>query len=341
MQYRRLGRTGIQVSPFCLGCMNFGGSTDDSGAVEIIDKALDSGINFIDTANAYNNGKSEEIVGRALKGKRRKVILATKVHHPMDPDDPNGWNITRRHIIEQCDESLRRLKTDYIDLYQLHRPAAEIPIDESLRALDDLVKAGKVRYIGTSSFPSWQILESLWVSKELGLNRFISEQPPYNLLDRRIERELVPMSRNYGLALITWSPLARGFLTGKYSRTNIPEDSRFHTEKGYGGFFPEWIKDHLSERSFELMELIEIMAGEKKCKPIHIALAWIQSKPFIASTIIGPRTVAQLDDYLESMNVEITKEDEERINRISAQGEHIVSYYGPPLADFSEKKYHW
>lgn len=344
MEYRNLGRTGIKVSPLCLGCMNFGGSTDEKTSYEIIDNAISEGINFIDTANAYNEGRSEVVLGSALKnsGKRDRIILSTKVHHPMNPDDPNGWNITRRHIIEQCEASLKRLKTDYIDLYQLHRPDPNIPIDESLRALDDLVKAGKVRYIGTSSFPSWQILESLWVSKEYGLNRFISEQPPYNLLDRRVERELASMAKSYGIALITWSPTARGFLTGKYKKNmGLPGDSRFNTEQKYGGFFPDWIKDHLSNESFDLLDLVEQMAIEKNCKPVHIPIAWNLSRDFITSTIMGPRTVDQLNDYLDAIKIKITDEDEKRIDFKSKPGEHIVSYYGPPLADFSPKLFHW
>lgn len=344
MKYRNFGRTGLKVSPLCLGTMNFGSVTNKEDAGAIIDKSINCGINFIDTANAYNMGKSEEILGSVLQqnGKRDKLIISTKVHHPMDPDDPNGWNIHRRHIIEQCEASLKRLKTDYIDLYQLHRPDPSIPIDESLRAMDDLVRAGKVRYIGTSSFPSWQIIESLWASKEYNLNRFVSEQPPYNLLDRRIERELVPMAQSYGIALITWSPLARGFLTGKYSRKQaMPENSRFNTEKEYGGFFPDWIQDHLSEESFRVLEVIETLAEEKNCSPVHIALAWNLSRPFITSTLMGPRTADQLDTYIKAMDIELNENDLSRIDKVSKPGEHIVSYYGAPLADFSPKKFRW
>ncbi|MDA3900288.1 MAG: aldo/keto reductase [Spirochaetes bacterium] len=344
MKYKSFGRTGVQVSPLCLGCMNFGSSTNEKAAQAIVDSSIDAGINFIDTANAYNGGKSEELLGVSLKNnkKRDRIVLATKVHHPMDPNDPNSANIHRRHIIEQCNASLKRLKTDYIDLYQLHRPDPGIPIDESLRALDDLIRAGKIRYIGTSSFPSWQIIESLWVSKEYHLNRFISEQPPYNLLDRRIERELASMAMSYHIALITWSPSARGFLTGKYSKNkSMPNDSRFNTEKKYGGFFPEWIQDHLSDASFRILDVVQEIAKEKKCDPIHISIAWCLSRPFITSTLMGPRTTDQLSDYLKALTITITDEDEKRINEVSKPGEHVVSYYGAPLADFSPKKYHW
>ncbi|HWC30382.1 MAG TPA: aldo/keto reductase, partial [Dehalococcoidia bacterium] len=197
MQYRPLGRTGVQVSYVCLGAMMFGGRTQPEDAYAIIDEALDRGINFIDTANVYNAGHSEEAVGEALKrrGVRDRVVLATKVHGRMDADDPNAMGNSRRHIIQQCEASLRRLQTDWIDLYQLHRPQSDIPIDETLRAMEDLVRSGKVRYIGTSTFAAWQLVESFGVSDRLVLSRFICEQPPYNLVDRRVERELLPMAR--------------------------------------------------------------------------------------------------------------------------------------------------
>lgn len=344
MEYRNFGRTGIKISPLSLGCMNFGGPTRKKESEMIIGKALEYGINLFDTANAYNKGRSEEILGQTLKNNkmRKRIILSTKVHHPMDSSDPNSYSVHRRHIIRECEMSLKRLKTDYIDLYQLHRPDPEIPVDESLRALDDLIKAGKVRYIGTSSFPSWQIIESLWVSKEFGLNRMVSEQPPYNLLDRRIERELASMSLSYGIALITWSPLARGFLTGKYpNRTKLPSNSRFSTERKYDGFFPNWIDDHLSDPANRVLKTIEKIADDKGCSLTHIAIAWSLSRQFITSTLIGPRTIEQLDDYMKSLDITITSNDEELINNVIKPGEHIVSYYGEPLADFSPKKYNW
>ena len=229
MEYRSLGRTGVQVSILCLGCMNFGFPTPEDESMTIIDTAIDQGVNFLDTANVYNRGRSEEIVGKALKrnNKRSQIVLATKVHGRMDDDDILAAGNNRRHIIAQCEASLRRLQTDYIDLYQIHRPDASVPIDETLRALDDLIRSGKVRYVGTSTFPAWQVMESLWMAKELGLNRFVTEQPPYHLLDRSIERELIPLAQTYGLAILPWSPLARGFLSGKYQRgQEIPGDSR-------------------------------------------------------------------------------------------------------------------
>ncbi|TVR64512.1 MAG: aldo/keto reductase, partial [Spirochaetaceae bacterium] len=219
MEYRQLGRTGVKVSPLCLGCMMFGGKTEPKESYSIIDRAIEAGINFLDTANVYSRGRSEQVTGDALKRnkKRASIVLATKVHGKMADDDPNASGNTRRHIIEQCEASLTRLSTDYIDLYQIHRPQSDVPIDETLRALDDLIRAGKVRYIGTSTYGAWQAVESLWVSEKLGLNRFVCEQPPYNILDRRIERELLPMAMTYGYATIPWSPLAGGLLTGKYT----------------------------------------------------------------------------------------------------------------------------
>ncbi|MCB0049972.1 MAG: aldo/keto reductase, partial [Caldilinea sp.] len=213
MQYRSLGRTGVQVTPLCLGAMNFGGPTDEAESIAIINRALDGGINFIDTANVYNAGESERIVGKALQqnGRRDEIVLATKVFGKMG-EGPNEQGVTRYHIIKACEDSLRRLQTDRIDLYQLHRPSLTVPQDETLRAFDDLVRAGKVRYIGCSTFPAWKVMEALGVSQEEHLVRYISEQPPYNLLDRRIENELVPLAQAHGLALLPWSPLAGGIL---------------------------------------------------------------------------------------------------------------------------------
>ena len=186
MEYRSLGRTGIKVSKLCLGCLTFGAATEPEDSYDMVDRAIDAGINFLDTANQYSLGKSEEVTGEALKrnGKRNRIVLATKVYRVMSEDDPNAAGASRRHIIEQCEASLKRLQTDYIDLYQIHRPSVDVPIDETLRALDDLITSGKVRYIGSTTFPAWKLVESLWASKEHGLNRFVSEQPPYNLLDR-------------------------------------------------------------------------------------------------------------------------------------------------------------
>ncbi|NQU44809.1 aldo/keto reductase [bacterium] len=322
MEYRNYGRTGIKVTPLCLGCMMFGGRTTKEDSADIIDRALNGGLNFLDTANAYSRGLSEEAVGAALarNGKRDRIILATKVFAPMDKEDPNMQGNSRRHIIQQCDASLKRLQTDYIDIYQIHRPMPEIAIDETLRALDDLVRAGKVRYIGTSTFASWQIMEGLWASKELGLNRFVSEQPPYNLLDRSIERELIPMAQTYGLALIPWSPLAGGFLTGKYRRgQEPPEGARLKKN-------PRTDKV-LVDSAFDVLEGAEAIAKDKGCSVSQLALAWCAQQPGITSAIIGPRTMEQLEDNLKALDVDITEEDRKRIDEVIAPGESVSLYY--------------
>lgn len=335
MEYRPLGRTGVQVSPLCLGAMMFGGKTSPADSAAIIDRALDAGINFIDTANVYNQGRSEEAVGEALQrnGQRQRVILATKVHGRMG-DDPNAMGNTRRHIIEQCEASLRRLKTDWIDLYQVHRPQPGVPIDETLRALDDLVRAGKVRYIGSSTFAAWQLVESLWVSKEYRLERFVCEQPPYNLLDRRIERELIPMAQAYGLALIPWSPLAGGLLTGKYHRNAPPPgDSRYANLDANPMY-----RRRLNDAIWDVIEPLEELAREKGTTISRLALAWCMHQPGITSPIIGPRTMAQLEDNLAALEVAITDEDRRAIDRIIRPGTHVSPYYE---ADWSAPAYRW
>ena len=335
MEYRSLGRTGVQVSALCLGCMMFGGRTEPEDSYPIIDRAIDAGINFLDTANVYSRGRSEEVTGQALKnnGKRHSVVLATKVHGTMDDDDPNARGNSRRHIIEQCEASLRRLQTDYIDLYQLHRPQPDIPIDETLRALDDLIRAGKVRYIGTSTFAAWQIVESLWVAKELGLNRFVSEQPPYNMLDRRIERELLPMLQTYGIASLPWSPLAGGLLTGKYRRGEEPPDgSRFDRDM-HEANRQRWESDF-----FSVVEGLDELVAEKDCTMAQLALAWCVRQPGVTSPIIGPRTMEQLVDNLGALDVAITDGDRARIDNLVAPGSNLAPYYE---ANFGPHPHRW
>lgn len=335
MDYRPLGRTGIRVSPLCLGAMMFGGKTSPADSAAIIDRALDAGINFIDTANVYNQGRSEEAVGEALQrnGRRSQVILATKVHGRMG-DDPNAMGNTRRHIIEQCEASLRRLKTDWIDLYQVHRPQPDVPIDETLRALDDLVRSGKVRYIGSSTFAAWQLVESLWVAKEYGLERFVCEQPPYNLLDRRIERELLPMAQSYGFGIIPWSPLAGGLLTGKYRRNAPPpEDSRYANLDANPLY-----RRRMNDAIWDVIEPLDTLAQEKGTTLSRLALAWCIHQPGVTSPIIGPRTMEQLEDNLGALEVTITDEDRKAIDRIIPPGTHVAPYYE---ADWRAGAYRW
>ena len=333
MEYRSLGRTGTKVSALCLGCLMFGGRTNETDSMDIIDRAIDGGINFFDTANMYVRGRSEEMVGKAFKrnGKRAQIVLATKVHFRMDDEDPNAQGNGRRHIIEQCEASLRRLQTDYIDLYQIHRPCSDIPIDETLRALDDLIRAGKVRYIGSSTFAAWQVVESLWASKELGLNRFICEQPPYHLLDRSIERELVPMAQTYGTALIPWSPMAGGFLTGKYRRGEArPTDARYQDENENTDLF--------SDAAFNVLDVVLAIAAEKGCTPSQFALAWCAQQPGITSPIVGVRTMEQLEDNLGAIDVQVTDEERERIDEVAPPGGVITRYY---RADFGPHLFRW
>jgi aryl-alcohol dehydrogenase-like predicted oxidoreductase len=336
VEYRNLGRTGVKVSEICLGCMMFGGRTDEEDSADIIDRAIDEGVNFLDTANVYSTGASEEVVGKALRrnGKRDAIVLATKVHGVMDEDDPNAAGNHRRHIIEQCEASLRRLQVDHIDLYQIHRPSSDVPIDETLRALDDLICVGKVRYVGTSTYAAWQLVEALWAAKELGLNRFMSEQPPYHLLDRRIERELVPFAQTYGVALIPWSPLAGGFLTGKYSRdeSQSPEDSRYGLQPRRMG------RNHFTDESFDILETVQAIASEKNCTPGQVALAWCKVKPGVTSPIIGPRTMEQLEDNLGAVDISLDENDHERLDVVALPGRARVPYYE---ADFGPHPFRW
>ena len=334
MEYRQLGRTGIKVSTLCLGCMMFGGKTSPEDSYTIIDRAIAAGINFLDTANVYSRGRSEEVTGEAIKrsGKRQKLVLATKVHGVMDEEDVNASGNSRRHIIQQCEASLRRLHTDYIDLYQIHRPQSSIPIDETLRALDDLIRAGKVRYIGTSTFAAWQVMESLMVSKELGLNRFICEQQPFHILDRRAERELLPLARTYGIATIPWSPLAGGLLTGKYDRnTPPPADSRFADV----ATTPR-LQARMVEAIFDVLDGLKPIADAKNCTLSQLALAWCASQPGVTSPIIGPRTMEQLEDNLGALAITLSAEDQAAIDRLVPPGRMVSPFYE---ADFGPHQY--
>ncbi len=316
----------------------FGGRASPNESAAIIDRAIDTGINFLDTANVYNDGKSEEAVGAALRknGHRHHIVLATKVHgnmHRGDTLDPNQSGNSRRQIIEQCEASLRRLQTDWIDLYQIHRPQPECAIDETLRALDDLVRSGKVRYIGSSTFAAWQVIESLWVSKEYGLNRFVTEQPPYNLLDRQIERELIPALASYGFGIIPWSPLAGGFLSGKYKRAGSQPEGRF--QDGTHMRAPALLG---SERAFDVVEALQRFALEKSITVSQLALAWTVQQPHITSPIIGPRTLEQFEDNSKALDVKLSAEDLAHIDRISPPGGVIVPFY---QAAFGASPHRW
>ena len=308
MNYRPFGRTGVKVSPYCLGEMMFGaiGNPDHEECTRIIHKALDAGINFVDTADRYNKGESEEIVGKALKGRRDNVVIGTKVYGPMG-DDPNQQGGSRRWITRAVEDSLRRLQTDYIDLYQLHRPTPDTDIEETLSVFTDLVRAGKIRMFGTSTFPASDILDAQWVAERRGLSRFRGEQQPYSILNRGIEREVLPICQRFGMGVTAWSPLAKGMLTGKYRKgRKTPETLR-------AKYFPKMMSD---ERSLDVVEELILVAESTGLSLTHMALAFVVSHPAITSAIIGPRTMEQFDDLLAGSEVKLDDATIDRIDEI-------------------------
>jgi 1-deoxyxylulose-5-phosphate synthase len=321
MEYRTLGRTGVKVSPLCLGAMNFPEPSGEKESSDIINRALDGGINFIDTANVYNGGESEKIVGKTLKknGRRHEVVLATKVYGTMG-EGPNDGGVSRYHIIQSCEDSLRRLKTDHIDLYQLHRPGLTVPQDETLRAFDDLVRAGKVRYIGCSTHPAWMVMEALAISEKNNLARYVSEQPPYNLLDRRIENELVPLAQKYEMALLPWSPLAGGILAGRYNDPkNFPEGSR--ASKG------EWFARRVNRAGIEVAQKLEKMAAERGLTITQLALLWVKDQPGVTSPIIGPRTMQHLEDALGILDKSLDEADIPLFDELVHPGNALADFH--------------
>lgn len=321
MEYRIFGRTGVRVSPLCLGAMNFGDATSEADSLRIVHRALDAGINFIDTANVYNQGRSEEILGRALQGRRQQVFLATKVHGTVGPG-PNDQGNSRLHIFKAVEDSLRRLQTDTIDLYQVHRPRFEIPQDETLSALTDLVRAGKVRYIGCSTHPAWLVMEALALSERYGLARYVSEQPPYNLLDRRIENELVPLALRYNLALMPWAPLAQGVLAGRYtSRADLPQDSRAGRKPG--SIYDERVTERGVAAGLRFVEL----ARQSGKTPGQLALLWCKDQPGITSPIVGPRTLEQLEDLLPVLEMTLSEAERQACDEINPPGGVITNFF--------------
>ncbi len=326
MEYRNLGRTGVRVSSLCLGTMMFGRRANEQDSVAIVHAALEKGINFVDTANAYSAGASERFVGTALQGGRRaSVVLATKAFFPQDQKDPNARGLSRRHLIEACEASLKRLQTDWIDLYQLHRSQSDSPLDETLRGLDDLIRQGKVRYIGTSMFPAWKSVEALWAAKELGLNRFVSEQMAYNLLDRTAEREVIPAAQTFGLALLPWAPLCGGLLTGKYRRDDQSAAGRWQGGKDNFG-------RPATPAAYDVVEGLVALAKEKGCTPSQLALAWNASQPGITAPIIGPRTLEQLLDNAGAAQIEVTVADRARLDALAPPWTATLRYYDAALS---------
>ena len=289
MEYRRMGRSGLEVSAVGLGTNNFGRSMDAREAEAVVRKCADVGINMIDTANRYGGSLSEEYIGKAIKGIRDKVLLATKVSAPMEEEGPNQSGTSRKHIMDQVDKSLARLDTDYIDLYQIHGPHPETPIDETLRTLDDLVRQGKVRYIGSSNFPAWQIAQAMEVSSAMDLEHFISEQPQYNMLDRRPEAEVFPCCLAYGVGVLPYQPLANGFLTGKYRRGEAPPAGTRLADR------TERADPLLKDANFDALDSLKAFAEERGHTVLDLAFAWLLANPVIGSVIAGATRPEQVE----------------------------------------------
>ena len=327
----------MQVSALSLGSMLFGTTTPAADAGRLIDMALDRGVNSLDTANIYGRGASEEAVGAALRrnGRRDRVVLGSKVHARMDDDDPNAAGNSRRHVIEQCHATLRRLGVDHLDIYYVHRPSTEVPIDETLRALTDLVREGSVRYIGASSFAAWQHLEGLWAAKQHGLERFVVEQTPYSLLDRRVERELLPMAATYGTGIMVWSPLAGGMLTGKY-RSGASAGGRLAADDS------DWVRRHFVPPAFAVVDEVVALARPKGCTPAQLALAWTLARPDVSSVVLGARDSDQLADQLGALDVELGPDELARLDAVSPPGRAIVPYYlDDDFADWRPHRHRW
>ncbi|UIJ34389.1 aldo/keto reductase [Allobranchiibius sp. GilTou73] len=325
MHYRSLGRTGIKVSPYALGAMNFGAmsNTDHDDSIRIVHAALDAGINLIDTADVYSLGESEEIVGKAIKARRDNVVLATKFSNPMGGDDPNRRGGSRRWILAAVENSLRRLQTDYIDLYQYHYLDAASDLEETLAALTDLVQAGKVRAIGTSKFPAAEIVEAQWISERRGLQRFRSEQPTYSILNRAVERDVLPVAGRYGIGTIVYSPLAQGLLTGRVRKGRESELTR-------SGTYYAHLRD---ERRIDIVERLIPLADEFGMSLTHLAMAFAIAHPGVTSALLGPRTIEHLEDSLAGAEIELGDDILDRIDEIVPPGTdvgHLQMSYNPP-----------
>ncbi|MBP2472431.1 aryl-alcohol dehydrogenase-like predicted oxidoreductase [Crossiella equi] len=326
MRTRALGRTGIQVSPFCLGTMMFGplGNPDHEDCARIVHRALDAGVNFIDTADVYGHSETETIVGKALRGRRDDVVLATKFNGRMG-EDPNRGGNSRRWILTAVEDSLRRLGVDHIDLYQIHHPDPGTDIEEPLSALTDLVRSGKVRAIGSSNFPASEIVEAQWVSERRGLARLRTEQPTYSILNRAIEREILPLCQRYGLGVLVWSPLASGLLAGRYRKGQPPTNQRLN-----------WVPKYLTDpRALDLVEDLHDLAADAGLPLAHLALAFATRHPGVTSAIIGPRTLPQLEDLLAAAEVTLPEDVLDRIDALAPPGTDAapldIAYQPPAL----------
>lgn len=322
MDYRTLGRSGVKISPIGLGTDNFANPTPEDEASRIIDTALDAGINLLDTSNSYAKGEGESLIGRALarSGRRQEVILATKAHYPTGPG-PNDQGNSRLHLMRACEDSLRRLKTDWIDLYQLHRPSPTIPVDETLGALTDLIRQGKVRYIGSSTHPAWQVMQAIMVSELKGYARFVSEQSPYNLLDRRIENELVPMCQEHGIGIISWSPMAMGILAGRYADAkDYPTESRAAER---GGIYAE----RVTARGIEVGNQFVRLAKDHDTSPAQLAILWVKDQPGITAPLIGPKTVDQLNHLLTVTEMKLSDSLRTACDELVAPGSAAANFH--------------
>lgn len=324
MRYKRLGKAGVMVSEFCLGTMNFGSKVDETAAKKLVKRAVDLGVNFIDTANVYNKGKSEEIVGKAIKGMRDDLILATKVRHSMGLG-PNDEGLSRKHILRAVEASLRRLNTDYIDIYYVHRPSnmdyrrgifgEPVPMKETLGTLTDLVRSGKVRYLGCSNFPAWLHCKALWASDKNGFEHYVVSQPRYNLFHRETEREIIPLCLDQGIGIVNYSPLAGGVLTGKYKAGSPPPAG------SRGETLLEWIKSHdfhwEDQNNLRTLQGLEELSKDIEVSMAQIALAWLLANPAVTSPIIGASNIQQLEENLAAADVNLSKADLERIDRLA------------------------
>jgi aryl-alcohol dehydrogenase-like predicted oxidoreductase len=334
MEYRSLGTTGVKVSPLCLGAMMFGGwgNPDHDDSVEIIHTALDAGINFIDTADVYSRGESEEIVAKAVAGRRDSLVIATKVHGAMGRD-PNQSGNSRRWIMQECEQSLRRLGTDYLDLYQIHRPDPSIDIDETLGALTDLVRQGKVRYLGSSTFPASAIVEAQWAAQRRQRERFVCEQPPYSMLVRGIEADVLPACQQYGMGVIPWSPLAGGWLSGKWrvGATDLTSRRAARIPGRYDLSHPG------NEAKLEAADALAQLAEESGITLVHMALAFVIQHPAVTAAIIGPRTADHLAGQLGAVDVTLDDDILDRIDEIVPPGTNFswadAGYEPPSIAD--------
>jgi aryl-alcohol dehydrogenase-like predicted oxidoreductase len=318
MEYRPLGRTGLRVSVLSIGAMTFGdggvfmkGATSSNDeARRVFDAAIDAGVNLVDTADIYSNGGSEVLTGEWIRGKRDTVLLATKCRFPSGPG-PNGGGATRHHIMRSCEASLKRLGTDVIDLYQIHMQDGATPIEETMRALDDLVTAGKVRYVGCSNYTGYRLTEALWASDKRNQVRFESVQLQWSLAMRDCEREMIPASRAFGLGVLVWSPLASGLLSGKYDRTTTPTGTRL-------ALWGDTWKRVATERNFGIIDTLRAIAAERGTTVAAVAIAWLLARPETTSIILGARTVEQLDGNLAALSVTLSQKDRERLDDVSA-----------------------